>query len=314
MIFNGENETKLHRDIFAEKMCKFFQEDEDVVYLDADLMEAFGMQKVWREYPNRAFNCGISEANMIGMGAGLSLTGKKVFAHTFGSFAARRCYDQLFISIAYNRADIKLIGSDPGITASFNGGTHMPFEDMALMRAIPKSTVLEMSDGVMFGAVLEEVKDLRGLIYIRTTRKTYKKIYDNQKFKIGGSHLLREGTDLVIYACGMMVGEALEAAEILQNEKNISAGVVDMYSVKPLDTEMIKATAERAKAVITCENHSVYGGLGDAVQSALFSLNILRPCVKIGIHDEFGEVGPVPYLQEKFGLRAADIVKVGAEI
>ena len=313
LVFDGEQEEKLHRDVFAEKFRGFINEGRDVVYLNCDVMEPCGMTKLWKEFPKNVFNCGISEANMIGIAAGMNLAGSNVFAQTFGCFATRRCLDQLFISVAYSGLGLKLIGSDPGVCAGFNGGTHMPFEDLALMRAIPGAIVLEMSDGVMFDKLLDVVVDEPGLVYMRTTRKTYKKIYsEGWKFEVGGSALLCEGTDVVVFASGLLTAEALSAAQILE-QQGISTSVVDMYSIKPLDSQRVRETASAAKLVITCDNHNTIGGLGDAVSSVLLEHRVYRPFVKLGVSDEFGEVGPVSYLMERFGLTSKDIAKVAVD-
>jgi len=313
LIFDGEQEEKLHGDVFAEKFIGFINKDKDVVYLNCDLMEACAMGKLWKEFPENVYNCGITEANMIGIAAGMQLVGKNVFAQTFGCFATRRCFDQLFISVAYAGLGMKLIGSDPGVCASFNGGTHMPFEDLALMRAIPGAIVLDMSDGYMFDKLLDVVLDEPGLVYMRTTRKTFKKIYgEGWKFEVGGSALLREGKDVVVFASGIMTAEALSAAQILE-QQGISTSVVDMYSIKPLDSQRVREMASSAKIVITCDNHNIIGGLGDAVASEMLEQRISRPFVKLGVKDKFGQVGPESYLMEQFGLTSKDIANAAVD-
>lgn len=307
VIFDGTQEEKLHKSVFAETLVELAEEDPAVIYLDADLMNSAGTYKFWRAHPEQAVNCGISEANMMGVAAGLSLVGRKPYVHTFGPFASRRCFDQVFLSIGYAGNSVRIFGSDPGVQAAFNGGTHMPFEDMALMRAIPGATVIDMADAVQFAAVLRLVKEREGVVYMRSTRKNYKKIYaEDARFELGKAKLLREGKDLSIIACGMMVGEALAAAEQLAAE-GISARVVDMFCVKPLDEEMVLNCAAETGAILTTENHNVIGGLGDAVASALLARRPV-PMRKHGVRDRFGEVGPVDYLAERFGLTPDAIV------
>ena len=202
VIYNGEIEAKAHKDVFGNTLAELAAEDKDVVYLDADLMNSSGTYKFWKENPTRAINCGISEANMMGVAAGLSAMGKKPFAHTFGPFASRRCFDQVFLSIAYAKNNVRIYGSDAGVTAAFNGGTHMPFEDMALMRAIPHATVIDVADGVELAAVLKQSKDREGLTYIRSTRKNNYQIYDpSSEFEIGKGNIIRDGKDATIIAC-----------------------------------------------------------------------------------------------------------------
>lgn len=310
VAYDGSTETTVHKVVFAKTMEDIAKSDEKVVYLDADLMNSSGTYKFWKGNPKQAINCGIAEANMMGVAGGLSAVGLKPYAHTFGPFASRRCYDQVFISIAYAGNSVRIYGSDPGVCAAFNGGTHMPFEDMALMRAVPEATVLDLADGIQFDWVLRHVADRKGLTYMRSTRKSYKKIYEEgSAFEIGKANLVREGDDITVIAAGLMVGEAMEAAKELSQE-GISVRVVDMFTVKPLDLEMVVRCAKETGAVVTSENHNIIGGLGDAVASALLESGV--PCAfkKHGVEDRFGQVGPQDYLQEVYGLTAARLKEV----
>lgn len=308
VIYDGTKETALHKEVFGQTLVELAAADPDVVYLDADLMNSSGTYKFWKANPDRVVNCGISEANMMGVAAGLSAMGKKPFAHTFGPFASRRCFDQLFMSVAYAKNSVRVYGSDAGVTAAFNGGTHMPFEDMALMRAVPGAAVIDVCDAVELNKVLHLVKDRAGLTYIRSTRKNYLKIYDpSSEFEIGKGNVLRDGKDVTIIACGLMVGEAMRAAELLA-AKGVDARVVDMFSVKPLDAELVIRCAKETGAIVTAENHNVIGGLGDAVAAVLVE-NCPVPMKKHGVNDLFGQVGPQDYLQQVYGLTAEDLVK-----
>lgn len=308
VIYNGSNEKKAHKNVFAEAIERLAKEDPAVVYLDADLMNSSGTYKFWKQHPEQAINCGISEANMAGVAAGLAAVGRKPYIHTFGPFASRRCYDQIFLSMGYSRNSVRIFGSDPGVCAAFNGGTHMPFEDMALMRAIPNATVLDLADGVEFDWVLSAVKDREGVTYMRSTRKNYKAIYaEGSTFEIGKGNVIREGKDLTIIACGLMVGEAMAAADLLAKE-GIEARVVDMFTVKPLDNDLVIRCAKETGAVVTAENHNVIGGLGDAVAACLLE-NQPVPFAKHGVQDRFGQVGPVDFLQKEYGLTAEELVK-----
>ena len=228
-------------------------------------MNCIGTAKWAAANPDRAINCGIAEANMIGVACGLAAAGFKPMVHTFGPFASRRCYDQLFLSAGYAKNDITIIGTDPGVTAAMNGGTHMPFEDMALYRAIPGATVIDVTDPTMLISVLRQCKDRPGVKYIRVGRKSYAKVYaEGSELPIGKAVTLREGTDVVIFACGILVHEAMQAAKTLE-EEGISAAVVDCFTVKPLDEEAVLAWAEKTGAVVTAENHNRIHSLGDLI-------------------------------------------------
>lgn len=292
---------------FCDTLLAMAEEDNKVVVLDADLMNAAGTKPFRAAYPERTFDCGVQEANMIGVAAGLSSRGFVPFTHTFGPFAARRACDQIFMSCAYAKQNVKVVGSDPGITAALNGGTHMPFEDVGIMSTIPEMTVVEPCDAVAVGKVTRLAKETYGTWYIRLHRKPAPVIYEAEtEFTVGKANLLREGTDVTIIAMGYMVAEALKAAETLAAE-GISARVLDMWCMKPLDEEAVLAAAKETGAIVTAENHNIRNGLGSAVASTL-ALN--RPTVleMVGVNDEFGEVGQVSYLAERFKLTAGEIV------
>ncbi len=312
VVFDKTKEKVTHKDVFGAKIKELAAADPEVIYLDADLMNSAGTYKFWRENPDRAINCGIAEANMMGVAAGLSMVGKKPFVHTFGPFASRRCFDQVFLSIGYAGNSVRIFGSDPGVAAAFNGGTHMPFEDMALMRAVPGSHVFDFADGVEFGKILEQVKDLTGLTYMRSTRKNYYKIYsEDSEFTIGKGNILREGDDLTIIACGLMVGEAMVAAEKLA-EQGVEVRVVDMFTVKPIDRDLVVESAKKTGALVVAENHNAVGGLGDAVAAVLTEQpREVRSAVmlKNAVVERFGQVGPVDFLQEEYGLTADHLVE-----
>lgn len=295
------------RAAYCESMLALAQENERIVALDADLMGAMGMKPFAEKYPERTVNCGIQESNMIGTACGLSVWGKIPFAHTFAPFCTRRACDQIFMSGAYNRANVKVIGSDPGITAAYNGGTHMPFEDMGIMRGIPDMTVLEPSDIIMLKKLMPQMAETYGMFYMRLVRKGVRKIYgEGSDFEIGRAAKLTDGKDAAVIASGFCVAEALDAAEILKKE-GISVKVFDMFTWKPLDEEGVLEGASTG-AVVTAENHNVVHGLGSAVSALLAKTN---PTVTemVGVQDEFGEVGPVDYLRERFGLTAEHIAE-----
>jgi len=314
IIYSGNMDQTVYKNLFGKTMEAIADADPDVVYLDADVMNSIGTRGFWQRNPRQAINCGIAEANMMGIAGGLSAGGKKPYVHTFGPFVTRRCYDQAFLSVAYAGNSARIFGTDPGVTAAFNGGTHMPFEDMALMRAIPHATVMEISDGAMLENLMWQVKDRPGLTYIRTTRKTYPTVYSaDHPFAIGKGEVLRDGADVTVIACGLMVGEAMKAAETLAGE-GIQVRVIDMFTIKPIDRELVLKAARETGAVVTAENHNVIGGLGDAVADVLLGTGVLAQFTKVGVQDQFGSVGPLEYLQEHYGLTAAAIAAAVREL
>jgi transketolase len=243
---------------------------------------------------------------MFGVAAGLSRVGKIPFAHTFAPFATRRACDQIFMSCAYAKMNVKVIGSDPGITASLNGGTHMPFEDMGIMRGIPGMTVIEPTDTAMIKDIIRQVAGIYGMHYIRLVRRFANQVYaEGSTFEIGKAPTIREGKDVTIIAAGFCVTESLKAADILA-KKGISARVINMFTIKPVDKDAIIAAAQETGAIVTAENHNIYNGLGSAVAEVIVE-NKLVPMERIGVHDQFGEVGSVEYLAERFKLTAQDI-------
>lgn len=313
IVYNGEMDEVTFKDLLGQLIPEMCEKDNAVIYLDADLMNCIGTAKWAGQHPERAINCGIAEANMIGVACGLASSGFKPIAHTFGPFASRRCFDQAFLSGGYAGNDITVIGTDPGVTATFNGGTHMPFEDMAIYRALPGATVIDITDSVMLRSVLPQCVNRKGVKYIRVGRKNNAKVYGTgSEFEIGKSVTLRKGRDAVIFACGIMVHEAMQAAKLLET-KGIEAAVVDMFTVKPLDAEAVLRYAAETGAVITAENHNRVGGLTAAVSEILAG----KSAAKFGyvaVEDTFGEVGPQDYLQERFGLTAKHIAEVTESI
>ena len=294
--------------LFSATMEELFKEDEKVVYLDADLMGSLKTQALWRAHPDRVFNCGIQEADMVGVAAGLFLAGYKPYIHSFSPFITRRVFDQVFLSVGYGHKSVRLIGSDAGIMATDNGGTHMCFEDIAMMRAIPDACVIDVTDAAMFMYLLRATKDRQGVVYFRTPRRNAPDVYEkDETFEIGRGKVLAEGSDVTIIASGIMVGTALQAHRMLA-EQGVSARVVDPITVKPLDDGLILRCAKETGAIVTAENHNVLGGLGGAV-AELTSENAPVPVVRVGVRDRFGQVGNEAYLREQYGLNASDIVE-----
>ncbi len=300
-------EEKDMRESYCEAMMELAGRCPEVVALDADLMAAMGMKPFAERFPDRMIDCGIQEANMVGVACGMSAAGKIPFAHTFAPFLTRRACDQVFLSGAYARQNVKLVGSDPGITAQLNGGTHMPFEDMGIMRAIPEMTVLEPTDSVMLKALIPQLAEQYGMAYLRLVRKAVKRVYpEGTRFTIGKAVTVCEGQDVTVIASGFCVSEAAEAAAMLAGE-GISVRVLDMFTWKPLDEDAVLAAARETGAVVTAENHNVMSGLGAAVASVL-AKGCPAPMEMVGVQDRFGEVGKLDELAEHFGLTARYIV------
>ncbi|MDD3831761.1 MAG: transketolase C-terminal domain-containing protein [Clostridia bacterium] len=295
------------RAYYCDALIRSAEQDDRIIAVEVDVRNSMGTKRFFEQFPDRSVNCGIMEAHAVGFSAGLSAVGFVPFVHAFGTFITRRAYDQLFLSAGYQKLNIKVVGGDAGVTATTNGGTHMPFEDIALVNAIPNYTIVEPADGTMFSTLVPYVARTYGNFYIRTCRKKVMKIYDeNSLFEIGKGNVLRLGNDVALIASGIMVYEALVAAEKLRQE-NIEATVIDMHTIKPIDAPLIVKTAKRCRAIVTCENHNIIGGLGAAVDN-IVTANCLVPVEKVGVHDRFGEVGTQEYLMKTLKLTADDIV------
>jgi transketolase len=308
IIYTGAAPVKEISQRFSETLERIINSDPDVVYIDADLMGSLRTADLWKKYPRRVFNTGIQEANMVGVAAGLYLAGFKPYIHSFAPFITRRVFDQIFISIAYAGKSVRLIGSDAGIAATDNGGTHMCFEDVALVRTIPNACIVDVSDGEMFSFFLRALKDRSGLTYFRTARRGVPNIYpEGTSFEVGKGKVLVDGNDVSILASGIMVATALETSKLLRF-KGINARVVDVITVKPLDEELIYQCAAETRLVVTLENHNIIGGLGGAVAEYLSSKYPI-PILRLGIQDTFGQVGPESYLREVYQLRPGDIAE-----
>ncbi len=314
VIFAKEQKPIEMRAVYQQALVEILRDNPQVVVMDADLVGASGTAKVFKEFPDRCINMGISEANMIGAAAGMSLVGKVPIIHTFAPFATRRVYDQLYLSGAYQKANLRIYGSDPGFTSGHNGGTHTSVEDLALMRAMPTATVLAPADAAQFAWLLKETAKLYGIFYMRASRKGLKDIYDPAStFEIGKGVLLCEGSDVVIFAIGEMIEQALNAKDELE-KTGVSVAVVDMFTVKPIDKELVEKMIVGKKLIITAENHSKIGGLGSAVAEIMAECGCNVPLRRVAIQDRFGEVGLPDYLQKTYGLTKDDIIKAVKEV
>ena len=300
------------RDGFGNALTKL-GEDKRIVVLDADLSESTRSKKFKDLYPDRFFNIGISEQDMIGTAAGLAISGKIPFACTFAVFATGRVYDQIRVSVAYSNANVKIIGTHAGLLTGEDGASHQALEDVALMRALPNMTIIQPADALETEKAVKAIIKHEGPVYLRLGRAKIPTITsENQEFEIGKGTILKEGSDITIIASGIMVHKALEAAELLEQE-NIKAKVINIHTLKPIDKELIINSAKQTKAIITVEDHSVIGGLGSAVAEVL-SENHPTKLKRIGVQDKFGESGDSNELYKKYNMDIEDIVKAAKEL
>ena len=302
-------DTRDLREVYKDTLCTLAAEDERICIVEADLMKATGTPGFKAQFPDRAFDVGVAEANMVGVASGLAAAGKIPFAASFGCFAARRAYDQFFLSGNYSGLKVNLVGTDPGISAIYNGGTHMPFEDIPMMRAVPGLTILEPCDRRSLEELTRQAAYLEGSVYLRLHRKGGLSLYnENQKIEIGKGVVVKDGTDLTIIGAGLvMMEEAIKAVEELE-KKGISAALIDMHTIKPLDRELVLKYAAKTGAILTCENGQAAGGLGGAVAELLCDSDPV-PLSRLGVKDEFGQVGTLDFLKEAYGFTSSNIVK-----
>ena len=295
------------RESYGNALKELGAENPNVLVLDADLAGATKTGVFKKAYPDRFFDCGIAEGNMVGIAAGLATTGKIPFCSTFAMFAAGRAFEQVRNSVGYPHLNVKIAATHAGISVGEDGATHQCNEDIALMRTIPGMVVLNPADDVEARAAVKAAAEYEGPVYLRFGRLAVPVFNDeaNYKFEIGKGILLREGTDLTIVATGLCVNSALEAAEKLAAE-GISAEVINIHTIKPLDEEIILESAKKNGKVVTAEEHSVIGGLGSAVCDVL-SEKLPTPVKKIGVYDVFGESGPAVKLLEKYKLDGAGV-------
>ncbi|MGM9654908.1 MAG: transketolase family protein [Butyricicoccaceae bacterium] len=303
-----EKEAREMRAVYCETLQQLARENDRIAVLDADLVGSSGTKPFFNEFPDRAIDCGIQENNMIGVAAGMSAAGMIPFAHSFGPFASRRCVDQIFISCAYAKLNVRIVGSDPGVTAAYNGGTHMPFEDMGSLMSIPQITLLEPTDSVQLRWMIRQLEKEYGVYYIRMLRKNAVGVFEEgSDFELGKIARLKEGADVAIVCSGILVGEALKAAAALEAQ-GVSAAVLNAFTWKPLDAETLAEYAAKCGCVVTAENHNITGGLGAAVAASLARTRPV-PVEMVGVNDEFGEVGTEDFLRKRFDLTADHIIR-----
>ena len=293
---------------YGNALVELGKERDDFIVMDADLAAATQTGKFKKEFPERFYDCGIAEQNMIGIAAGIAATGKKVICSSFAMFAAGRAFEQIRNSIGYPHLNVVIGATHAGISVGEDGATHQCNEDIALMRTIPGMTIINPADETEANLAVRASLDHDGPVYMRFGRLAVPVIFDKDyKFEIGKGVELKEGSDVTIIATGLMVNEAMIAHDLLK-EEGISARVINMATIKPLDKEIVLKAAKETGAVVTAEEHSVIGGLGSAVSEVL-SEEYPVPVVKLGVYDTFGHSGPAAKLLDEFGLRAKDIVE-----
>lgn len=296
------------RKVFSSEMERLMGENEKIVYFDADLAKGIGTLNLHEKYPDRAFNVGIAEQNMTAIAAGISSYGYIPFITSFTPFVTRRACDQIAISCMYAQQNVKIIGSDPGISAETNGGTHMSMEDIGVVRSIPGIVIFEPADRTELKKSLPKIIEYRGTVYVRLWRKVLPDIYgEDYPFDLFRANAVREGKDVVLYASGFMVSQALKAAGLLQKE-GISAEVLNVHTIKPIDAETVVNSARKCGAAVTLDNHNVIGGLGSAVMETL-AANYPIPVETIGVRDRFGQVGKLDFLATEYGMTPEDICR-----
>ena len=304
-----KEEKKATRQSYGEALLELGKSNKNVVVLDADLAGATKSGIFQKEFPNRFFDMGIAEQNMMATAAGMATCGKIPFASTFAVFATGRAYDQIRNSICYPNLNVKICGSHAGVTVGEDGATHQMLEDINIMKCLPNMKVICSSDDVQTKWAVKEMAEINGPCYIRTCRLASNIIYEeNQEFELGKAVQFGDGTDATVFATGICVSEALKAMDILK-EKNINIRVIDMFSLKPIDRDIIIRSAKETKNLISVEDHSVIGGLGSIIADVL-SEEYPSKLVKMVVKDRFGESGKATVLMEKFEIDFTAIVKV----
>lgn len=300
------------RQVLADTISSLMEKDERIIVIDADLAKANGTLSLRKKFPERAFDVGIAEQNMASVAAGMAAYGFIPFIGSFTAFATRRICDQVAISLAYAKRNVKIIGSDPGISAELNGGTHMSMEDIGVLRSIPGVVIFEPADAVQLAKALPKIVEYDGVVYIRLFRKVAPIIFkDDYEFDLFKADHIIKGKDVSIFATGIMVEEALKAGEILKAE-GVEADIINIHTIKPVDRESVLKSAKKTGAVVVCENHNTMGGLRSAVAEVL-SEEYPVPIKSIGVQDHFGEVATMDYLKTKYHMNAVDIVRAAKD-
>jgi len=292
---------------FGDGILEAGRKNENVIALTADLLGSMKLNAFVKEFPERFIQCGIAEANMIGVAAGLTIGGKIPFTTTFANFSTGRVYDQIRQSVAYSGKNVKICASHAGLTLGEDGATHQILEDIGLMKMLPGMTVIVPADYNQTKAATMAIAEMDGPVYLRFGRPVWPIFTKESDFVIGKAQIISEGTDVSIFACGHLVWKAIEAGKILE-EKGISVEIINIHTIKPLDSAAVLASISKTKCAVTCEEHNIIGGLGDSI-AQLASKNLPIPIEFIGTNDTFGESGTPAQLLTKYGLDAPNIVE-----
>lgn len=303
---------KSTRDGFGDGLQALGQMNPKVVGLCADLIGSLKMNAFIDEHPERFFQVGIAEANMMGLAAGLATAGKIPYAATFANFATGRVYDQIRQSIAYSHKNVKICASHAGLTLGEDGATHQILEDIGLMKMLPGMTVVNPCDYAQTKAATIAIADHDGPVYLRFGRPGWPRFTEDMPFELGKALVMAEGTDLTIFATGHLVWKAVEAAKALA-EEGISVELINIHTIKPLDEEAVLASAAKTKAVVTAEEHNIYGGLGESI-AGLLARKLPTPIEMVGVQDSFGESGTVTELMTKYGLDAVNVIEAAKKV
>lgn len=311
MLLTNEQKNADMRGVYGDTLVELGATNQNIVCVGADTTESLKTKKFGDHYPERFFNVGIAEANLVSVAAGLAIAGKIAFASTYAAFLPGRCLDQIRNTICYPNLNVKLVVSHAGLTVGADGASHQQIEDFSTMRAIPNLRVIVPADAVATRCLIRSIALEPGPFYVRLARPSSEVIYqDNAKFRIGTGNILHEGPDATIIACGLMVARALNAAKVLKSNYGIACRVVDMFSIKPIDSQLVAKCARDTGAIVTAEEHSMIGGLGSAVAESS-SESYPVPIRRLGVRDTFGESArddEIDALLEKYGLTAKEMV------
>lgn len=309
MMAETKERSLISKEIFGKLMVELGHEYPNIVVCDTDLMRCFGTKAFMQEFPKRHINFGVAEQNCMAASAGMALCGKNVFSSSFANFATKRACDQVSVSVCYNQANVKVCGLYAGLTAEKNGGTHIGVEDVAIMRSFPGMAVVEAADTYELEAITRYMAAYEGPVYFRQPKMYLRHVYEDvPEFCLGKAKVISEGTDVTLIACGIATGIVMDAAELLK-EKGISAGVLNMPSIKPIDREAILQAAANTGLIVTCENHSTIGGLGSAVAEVLAEYKSSAVLERIGIKDCFGMTASLAYQLEANGITKEKIAE-----